>query len=188
MRALVLLAALVACNARHPAERVAPVPSTPPAFVLDEPSIYELPITLRDAEGRTIGLDSQRGHRVLIAMFYGSCGVACPALIDELRHVLDEAPGSDVRVVLVSFDAARDTPQRLRDLTAIHRLDDRWTLAAASDADARVLASVLGMRYRKLPSGEFFHTSPIVALDAEGRPLARTGGLGGREGLMAVLR
>ena len=53
---------------------------------------------------------------------------------------------------------------------------------------ATMLASVLGMRYRKLPSGEFFHTSPIVALDAEGRPLARTGGLGGREGLMAVLR
>jgi protein SCO1/2 len=188
MRALVLVAALVACNARHPAERAVPIPSAAPAFVTDAPSIYELPITLRDAEGRTIGLDNQRGHRVLVAMFYASCGVACPALIDELGRVLDEAPGSDARVLLVSFDAARDTPQRLRDLIAIHRLDARWTLAAAGDADARVLASVLGTRYRKLPSGEFFHTSPIVALDAEGRPIARSGGPGGREGLTAALR
>ena len=188
MKALALLAALVACNARHPAERVVPVPSDPPAFVPDEPSIYELPITLRDAEGRTIGLDTQRGHHVLVAMFYGSCGVMCPALIDELGRVLDEAPDRDVRVLLVSFDPARDTPERLRDLISLHRLDDRWTLAAAGDADARTLASVLGMRYRKLPNGEYSHTSPIVALDAEGRPIGRAAGLGRREGLTAALR
>lgn len=187
MRTLLLLAALAACT-RHPVERAVPVPTEAPVLVSDQPSLYELPIALRAADGATIGLDAQRGHPVVLAMFYGSCATACPALIDELGRVLDEVPGKDVRVLLVSFDAERDTPERLRSLIALHRLDARWTLASAADADARTLAQVIGLRYRKLASGEFFHTSPIVALDAEGRPIGRADGLGRRDGLTAALR
>ncbi len=149
-------------------------------------SLYTLPVQLHAASGKTVGLDVARGHPVIVSMFYGSCPAACPALIDDLTRVLAEAP--DARVVLVSFDAARDTPARLRQLAREHHLDARWTLAAADERDARAVAAVLGMRYRKLANGEYWHTTAIVVLDKDGRPIARSDRLGDHAALVAALR
>lgn len=193
--ALLAIAAAVGCRGRSPAER--PVPREPIANVATaveraapavEPaaSIYDLPIELRDASGDAIGLDVGRGHPVLIAMFYASCPVACPVLTEELKQILAEAP-PDVRVMLVSFDPARDTPEKLRALIAERALDARWTVAAAAEPDARALAAVLGVKYRRLDSGEFFHSATIVALDADGRPFARVDTLGQRATIVAAL-
>lgn len=101
--------------------------------------------------------------------------------------MLGELGDRDVRILLVSFDAARDTPERLRELATARHLDARWTLAAADDGDARVLAAALGIKYRKLADGSFSHTSAIVALDGEGRPLARMDRLGDHAELVAAL-
>jgi protein SCO1/2 len=124
-------------------------------------------------------------------MFYASCAVACPLLVSEVDQVLAELPESarrDVEVLLVSFDAARDTPAKLSALAQDRRLDDsRWTLAAASDGDARALAAMLGIKYRRLANGDFAHGSTIVALDGEGHPIARTDALGQRAALLAAL-
>jgi hypothetical protein len=129
----------------------------------------------------------QRGHVVLVSMFYGSCPAACPALIDDIGRVLAEVPDSDARVLLVSFDAARDTPQHLAELAREHHLDARWTLVAAGEDDARALAGALGFRYRKLASGAFWHTTAVVALDREGRPIARMDRLGDHAALAAAI-
>lgn len=197
------LLALAACGGRtgdpgvraEPAARVtsavpvepiaAPGPAAEPA-----PSIYELPIRLRGAE-REVGLDVGRGHPVLISMFYASCPVACPVLISELAQIAAELPAAvqaDLRIVLISFDPARDTPAVLRELVATRGLDQRWTVAAASELDARTIAAVLGVKYRELDNGEFFHGSTIVALDRDGRPIARTDALRQRTALLAALR
>lgn len=205
-RMLGLVAALAACGARPvdsgasreatpaPPVPVAEVVSEPviaPAFPEDMPSVYELPLRLRDSHDREVGLDVGRGHPVLVSMFYASCPVACPLLIEEIRQVAAELPPAvqdDLRIVLVSFDPERDTPQALRALSEARKLDERWTVAAASDLDARTLAAVLGFKYRKLDNGEFFHSSTIVALDRDGRPVARTDVLRQRAALLAALR
>jgi protein SCO1 len=188
----------VACGARAPREEIAQTPPVPrptpvqmpvqPATTIAPgPSIYDLPISLRDARGNPIGLDVDRGHPTLIAMFYGSCAVACPALIHDIQQVV-AGSSRELRVLLVSFDAARDQPARLRALAADRGLDDRWTLTSATDADARALAGVLGVKYRKLDNGEFFHSATIVALDREGVPVARVDRLGAADALIASLR
>lgn len=190
MRTLVLIAMVAACS-RAPSIDTPHVTSTPasdeasvqraPASVTlaapDEPSLYGADLALLDASAARTHLDVGRGHPTLISMFYGSCSVACPALLGELRQIVAQSP-PDTRVVLVSFDAARDTPERLRELVATYRLDDRWTLASAPDREARTLAAMLGIKYRRTASGEFFHNSVIVGVDAEGRPIARMTGLG----------
>lgn len=186
MRALVLCA-LVACGSRPVATPPpAPVPA-PMRAVSTEPSVYDLGLVLRDSSGRTIGLDARRGSPVLVSMFYASCAVACPALVDDLARTLADAP-SDTKVLLVSFDAARDTPAKLDELLVRRRLDPaRWTIASATDTDARELAAAIGYRYRKLDSGEFFHGATIVLLDEAGRPLARSEGFNQRATLLAAL-
>lgn len=182
MRAAMLLVAFAACSGKPVEHRAAP----PRVLAGSGPSIYDVALTITDAGGQRVGLDVDRGHPTLISMFYGSCPAACPALIDTIGRTLDRLP-KDTRVLLVSFDPARDTPEHLRELARAHHLDARWTLAAATDDDARTLAAVLGIRYRAVAGGQFFHTSAILALDRDGRTLARMDGLGDTSGLIAAL-
>lgn len=174
--------ALVACSGHPTAPVPAPAPATAaPIAAVAGPSLYDLPIELRD--GR---FDAQRGHPVLVAMFFGTCPAACPAMIDDVTRVLAEAP--DAHVLLVSFDAARDTPARLAELARIHHLDARWTLDAADESNARVLAAAIGLKYRRLPDGGFTHSTAIVALDGGGRVIGRTDRLGDHQALVGALR
>lgn len=176
MRALVLVLALLACGRRH-----ADVPPPVEVAAVTGPSLYDLPIELRD--GR---FDAQRGRPVIVAMFYATCPAACPAMIDDVARVLAAAP--DTHVLLVSFDPARDTAAALAELARIHHLDARWTLTAADDANARVLAAAIGFKYRRLPDGAFTHSTAIVALDGDGRVIGRTDRLGDDAALVGALR
>jgi protein SCO1/2 len=128
-------------------------------------------MSLTDQDGRTVGLDVFRGQPVFVGMFYGSCPAACPLLISTIRRAtseLDASTDAEVRVLLVSFDPERDSPQALRAIAAQRGLDARWKLSSAPDDQARELAALLGIQYRKLPDGSFSHTSSIVLLDRTG--------------------
>lgn len=165
-----------------PAPPAVAVPSSPVLPQASSESIYDLPVSLTDRTGNIRKLDSFRGAPVLVTMFYGSCATACPLLTVDLKRIealLPPATRARVRVLMVSFDQARDTPSALERMTAERGLDTgRWTLASAGEDDARALAGVLGIKYRKLDNGEFFHSSAIVLIDEQGRPIARLDGLG----------
>jgi len=164
-----------------------PLPTTDPllgraASTANAPSLYDLPIPLVDDHGVARNLDSFRGHPLLVSMFYGSCESACPLITSELKHIekqLPESAKNGLRILMVSFDPARDTPAVLAHLKLEREVDGtRWTFASASDDASRDLAALLGIRYRRLDNGSYFHSSAIVLLDAEGRPQARLDGLG----------
>jgi len=141
-------------------------------------SIYQLGAQLTTQTGNTTGIDLYRGHPTLISMFYGSCPAACPMLISAMQAYeshLDKKSRARLRVLLVSFDAARDTPQQLDRLARLHHTDPaRWTFASAAEPDARRIAVSLGLSYRRLPGGEFEHSLLITLLDSRGRILAST--------------
>lgn len=143
--------------------------------------IYDLEMTLTDQNGRVVPLDTHRGHPVVISMFYGSCPFACPTLIGDIKRLeksLDEEARKDLRVLLVSFDPERDTPPRLAELGRKHGLDaTRFELCRAPESQVRELAAVLGIQYRKLPSGGFNHSSVITVLDASGNMVGHVDGL-----------
>lgn len=178
-----------------PAESAVPAPAPAVAAARNaavQPSIYELSTRLRDDTGSVGSLDRFRGHPVLITMFYGSCATACPLLTTELKRIERQLPQKvrdDLRVLMVSFDEDRDTPEVLARLKRERGMDGaRWTLASASDDEARALSGVLGIKYRKLDNGEFFHSSVIVLLDPQGRPLVRLSGVGeDLDGVVAAL-
>ena len=141
-------------------------------------SLYQLHVDVNAQSGRRVGLNLYRGHPVVVSMFYGSCPAACPMLITSIQVYeshLDEAAQARLRVLLVSFDAQRDSPDQLDRLARLHRADPaRWTFTSASEADARKIAALLGVRYSRLPDGSFAHALLITLLDSEGRVVART--------------
>jgi protein SCO1/2 len=155
-----------------------------PAAAADLPgdSVYRLPVTLVDQDGRTSALAQRRGTPQLVSMFYTSCQYVCPLIIETMKRTqqaLLPAERAHVRVLLVSFDPERDTPQRLRQVYAERKLDKAsWTLARTDAGNVRALAAVLDIQYRALANREINHSSALVLLDSEGRIAARTDKIG----------
>lgn len=145
-------------------------------------SVYQSNAALTDQDGRALHFADGRGKPRLVSMFYSSCPYMCPLIIDTIKmteHALPEADRKRLEVLLISFDAERDTPAALKALAGKRHIDTpRWTLAHADATDVRSLAAVLGIQYRQLQNHEFSHSSVLVLLDAEGRIVARSEKLG----------
>ncbi len=85
-----------------------------------------------------------------------------------------------LRVILVSVDPETDTPEILNEVAVKHRINlDRWMLARAGPQDVRKIAAVVRVKYRKLPDGEFSHTSVLTLIDSEGVVRAQSAKLPG---------
>jgi len=156
-------------------------------------SIYALPASLVDQRGRPVGLEVFRGHPVLISMFYASCPDACPLLIADLQRIESELSPrirADLRIVLVSLDPGRDIPDALLALARARHLDEsRWRLLRAPEDTVREIAALLGIKYRRLPDGNFNHSSVITLLSPDGVIVARDEAIGGpHEALLRGLR
>ena len=139
---------------------------------LPETSIYNLDVNITDQDGAVQSLDTYRGHPVVISMFYATCPNVCPILISTIQMMERKLPAdelSKLRVLLVSVDPENDTPQVLQQVALRHHIDtDRWKLTRATPQDVRKIAAVLSVKYRKLPDGEFNHTSILTLVDGEG--------------------
>jgi len=145
-------------------------------------SLYRLPVTLTDQNGHDFAFAQRGGKLQLVSMFYTSCQYVCPLIIDTLKKTqaqLTQTERARLDVLLVSFDPARDTPARLKDVFGERKLDAAtWTLARTDERDVRKLAAALDIQYRALANGDINHSSALVLLDAQGRIIARTDRIG----------
>ena len=153
--------------------------STPP---LPGDSVYQLAVNLTNQDGKVQPLLARRGRPQLVTMFYTSCTMVCPMILDTVkmtRNALDESARERLDVLAISFDPARDDVATLRKYATTRKLDSRWwTLARTEPKDVRRLAALLQLQYRQLPDGEFNHSSELILLDADGRVVARTDVIG----------
>lgn len=158
------IAAVLAAGAMpsRAAAQAAPLPAR---------SLYRLKATWTSHTGRPVELPSLRGETVVLAMVYTSCTMTCPLITGEMQAVQRALPADvrpKVRFVLASFDPDRDSVAALRAHASKMSLDDRWLVLRAPAGDVRQLAVLLGVRYRKLPDGDFDHSNIISVLDAGG--------------------
>jgi protein SCO1 len=148
-----------------------PAPATVAAAAAttsDRYSVYDLDARWRDQQGRSRQLSSLRGRPQVIAMIYTHCSTTCPFTVAEMKRIERESP-RDAGFVLVSLDPARDDPARLAMFARERGLDaSRWTLLDGSDDAVRELATVLGVRYRRLSPEELAHSNALTLLDADG--------------------
>jgi len=145
-------------------------------------SVYHLQVSVEDQSGETSGLDRYRGKAVLVTMFYTSCPHVCPMLISTIKLTeskLSQQELADLRVLTISIDPERDTPEKLRETMERHYVDaSRWSMVRSDPGDLRTIAGVFGVRYKKLADGEFNHTTRIILLDQDGTQVASTEQLG----------
>ncbi|MEO8560795.1 MAG: SCO family protein [bacterium] len=174
--------ALVSCS-RPPAST-----SVQPGETGSEYSIYDLGSTWKDQAGVDRPLATLAGSPRVIAMIYTHCSATCPITVAEMKRIEALTPPT-LGLVLVSLDGDRDTPDRLAQYAAEHRLTpDRWTLLRGSDADVRDLAAVLDIRYRRLSATELAHQNVLTVLDAAGAVVHRQAGLADADDIVRIGR
>jgi protein SCO1/2 len=85
-----------------------------------EPPLPAPEINLADHNGNNFQVSALRGKVVLIFFGYTNCPDECPATMAHLKLTLDALgdKASDVQVVMVTTDPARDTPQAVKEFLA----------------------------------------------------------------------
>lgn len=145
-------------------------------------SIYHFKSSLKDQSAATINLDHYQGQPTIISLFYASCPHVCPLIISTIKlneGILDEQQRSQLRVLMISIDPERDTPDVLLATMKRHAVDaERWSMARPEATDVRAIAGILGIKYKQLPDGEFNHSSKLILLDGDGVPLTSTSQIG----------
>lgn len=154
-------------------------------FYLEVVNMPAPPITLRDADGRSVGLADLRGKVVVLNFIYTSCPDVCPLhseRIAELQAMVNETPMRDLVVfVSVTTDPIRDGTEVMRSYGAVHGLDPHnWLfLTSGSDAPAatRELAQRFGLKFTETADGYQMHGVVTHLIDKSGNLRARYHGL-----------
>jgi protein SCO1/2 len=92
------------------------------------PKIKEVPaFQLTERTGEAFGLEQLRGHYWIANFFYTTCPGPCAALSAKMGEV-QSAVGAwdDVRLVSISSDPEKDTPEVLRGYATTFKAGPRW--------------------------------------------------------------
>ncbi|HTX66532.1 MAG TPA: SCO family protein [Opitutaceae bacterium] len=182
---LLLLAALTAVAGVRAADRCpccAAEAAAAAAPALSNRSVYQLDASWTNDAGRTFQLAELRGRPVVLAMFFTSCGYACPRIVADMTQIQQTLPAAvraRVQFVLVSFDHERDTVAALHAYREQHDLNANWVLLRGAPGDIRELAAVLGVKYKQDAAGMFEHSNLITVLNPEGEVVHQRAGLEG---------
>lgn len=132
---------------------------------------------LIDAKGRSLHLpEGARQEALMVDFIYTHCESVCQSLGAEFyqaqQQLLGEQPG--VRLLSVSIDPARDTPEALANYAARHRADpSTWTIATPrTEAAGREARRSLGVIAVPDGFGGFAHNGAIHVVDRRGRVAA----------------
>ncbi len=127
----------------------------------------------RSEDGGTVRLADYRGKPLVINLVYTSCADVCPMVVQTLARAVDAgqaALGADsFSVVTVGFDAAHDTPARMRAFASSQGVElPNWRFLSADVTTVARLAEELGFIFNESPQG-FDHLAQTTVVDADGR-------------------
>jgi cytochrome c peroxidase len=159
-----------------------------PEYAPPAPGTYRLPPIDDVADHPLLGSDGRRtslygliGDRIAIVAFvYTSCAEAtgCPASMGVLHHLDREIAGDaalarSVRLVTISFDPERDTPERLARERGLHEPRTDWAFATTRDeAELAPLLDDFGQPVARLRfadgswTGLYRHVLKLFLIDA----------------------
>lgn len=150
---------------------------------VSEASLYAYNAVWTNQDGKPMVLGDFAGRPVLVSMIFTTCAHACPMIVHQMKQAaatLPEDVRASVHFILISVDPERDDPAALRRFADAHGLDQAtWTLLRGDAEQVRMMAALLGVRYRQESDGRFAHTSLIALLGDGGEIVYRQKGTGG---------
>lgn len=176
---IVALVVLVAAMFLLPRAQRGEAPQT--ATVLPEPR--PLPgVSFTDESGSAAQLADYKGNFTLLFFGFTNCPDVCPltlSLLSQVRKdIASRAPQLVPRVLFVSVDPNRDTPERIA--AYLDGFDAEFAGVTASDAELAPLLAMLGVAVEKHEHGganyNVVHNSAIYVLDQNADWIAVTTG------------
>jgi len=148
----------------HPQQTAASAPSTD--------SVFNITDNWTAANGSAFQLSALGGKPTVIAMVYTSCQYVCPLTVQNIKRIersLGATQAANTNFALFSLDPERDTPAKLTEFAKLHGIaNPSWTLAQGNASAIRKLAVTLGVKYKKVESGDYEHDATIFILDKDG--------------------
>jgi len=143
------------------------------AFIIPTPG--ELPeFSLMDQSGTLVNADTFRGQWDLLFFGYTNCPDICPTTLQTLatvkRKLVEAGSQTPPRIVFVSVDPERDTPEIIGQYVDYFGADN---LAVTGDpAEIMKLTTALGIYFRKVPGDDanydVEHSAAVLLLDPDG--------------------
>ena len=145
------------------------------AGVILLPQSRSLPsLNMNDQNGAPVAVDEVKGKWTLVFFGYTYCPDICPTTLAQLRDIRTKLPREAVdnmRVVLVSVDPNRDTPQQLKQYLGY--FDPRYIGLTAPVADIQKLASALSIPFipadTSKPGYTVDHSGNLALIGPDGR-------------------
>ncbi|MGF9567229.1 SCO family protein [Neorhizobium sp. BT27B] len=131
------------------------------------------PFTLKAQDGRTFTEKDLAGRPYALFFGFTHCPEVCPTTLGEISVSLSElgTVAEDFRVVFVTVDPERDTPERLKEY--LGWFDERIVGLSGTVEEVAVMARAFKATYRKVPTsgGNYTmdHTALIFLMDRHGR-------------------
>jgi protein SCO1/2 len=145
------------------------------------PSYGQVPdFALVDQDGRAFTTADLRGKVVVADFVFTSCSSACPRLTQEManlsRHLVNRGADGRTKLISISVDPERDTPERLKAYAAGFNADPRLWSFLTGPAD-RIRDAVVGGFKQGLEKEKdstekdgftILHGTKMVLLDGKG--------------------
>ena len=129
-------------------------------------------VLLEDMSGRRVPLLPQQGEVVLVEFIYTVCGDICQIAAADFAEVRDDLMAQDVnaRLISVSFDPERDTPEQMAVYGDAHEADGGvWTIARPSPQQLPQLLALFGVTVIADEWGGYQHNAAIHVISPGGR-------------------
>ncbi|MFH1120498.1 MAG: SCO family protein [Bacteroidota bacterium] len=165
---------LVSCNKNPEVKTKSCCSNEKPAGVMKDlsgESVYHLTSSWTSQNNENLKLSHFRDKTVIAAMVFTHCESACPRIVADMKRIESSFSGKELEQIsflLISMDPERDTPGRLTEFAAVHKLNSNWTLICSGPDATMEVANVLGVRIKKLEDGGFDHSNTIHVFDREG--------------------
>lgn len=156
----------------------------PPKAAVANPgeAAYSLPViepaagfTLTDLGGKEVTLKDFGGRIKIITFIYTSCPDACilaTGTLSRLQGIFKDEGllGDKVKIVSISFDPERDTPERLREYAEGFGADGKnWLFLRGTETETRAVLSGYDIWTKNLPDGRIDHVMRVYLIDGEDR-------------------
>jgi protein SCO1/2 len=149
-------------------------PATFRGTTYGEPYPLASEIELTRSDGSNFRLSELRGNVILVFFGYTSCPDVCPTTLAELKLALaelNEADANQVKVVFVTVDPERDTPERVQEY--VERFNPTFVGLSGEQADLEKIWQSYGV-YREIVEGTSAagyivdHTARVTLIDQQG--------------------
>jgi len=131
-------------------------------------------LRLTNQAGETVDLAALRGKVVLLTGVYASCPHTCPLILTEAKRVvgsLTEREKAGLRVIAITLDPAKDSPEVLAELAGMHGMKaPLYQLVTGGVPEVeRTLDGIGVSRQRDPKTGVINHANLFILVDRQGR-------------------